>query len=64
MVVGAGKLAVRAQSRLADAAPERLDMAVLLPAHPASDAAAPWAELLVSAAALARYKPDVVLFAA
>lgn len=64
MDVGAEKLAVRGRSRLADVVPEHLDTAALLLARPALDAAAPWAELRVSAAALALYRRGAVLFAA
>jgi hypothetical protein len=64
MAVDAGKLAVRERSRLAGVVPEHLDKAALLPARPASDAAAPWAALLDAAAALALYKPGAVQFAA
>jgi len=64
MAVGAGKLAVRGLFRPADAVPEHLDTAALLLARPALDAAAPWAELRVSAAALALYRRGAVLFAA
>jgi hypothetical protein len=64
MAVAAGKWAVRERFRLADAAPERLDTAVLRPEHPAwDDFAAAWAEP-DAAAALALYIPDAVLFAA
>ena len=64
MAVGAGKLAARGRSRPADAVPERLDTAVLLPARPAWDAAAHLAEPRVSAAALALYKQGAVQSAA
>jgi hypothetical protein len=64
MAVGAGKLAVRGLFRPADAVPERLDTAALLPARPAWDAAAHLAEPRVSAAALALYKPGAVQSAA
>jgi hypothetical protein len=65
MAVAAGKWAVRERFRLADAAPERLDTAVLRPEHPAwDDFAAALAEPLDAAAALALYIPDAVLFAA
>ena len=64
MAVDAGKLAARELSRLAGVVPEHLDKAALLPARPASDAAAPWAALLVLAAALALYRRGAVLFAA